>query len=111
MALDDERLVKAEIHRQLELFCNLLHRNPTHIDSHQHVHRDGAALSVAAALALELRVPLRHHGSHIRYCGEFYGQPSTLVSDKRAVSAAALAGIIGSLGAGDYGACLPPWMR
>jgi chitin disaccharide deacetylase len=98
--LDNERLVHAEIHRQLEMFRNLLHRNPTHIDSHQHVHRHGAALSVAAALAEELHVPLRHCNSLIRYCGHFYGQPSTLVSDEHAVSAEALVGIIGTLSPG-----------
>src|SRR5437870_11469633 len=36
--LDDVAAVKEEISRQLAAFRNLAGRDPTHIDSHQHVH-------------------------------------------------------------------------
>ena len=69
---DDPKAVEAECREQLELFRTLLGRNPTHLDSHQHVHENEPAKSVAEALAAELEVPLRNRS--IRYEGGFYGQ-------------------------------------
>ena len=97
--LDDVQRVQAEIERQLDLFRTLLLREPSHIDSHQHVHRSGAAQSAALKVAKELRIPLRHHGS-VRYCGHFYGQPMPGESHKDSVSAEALVQIIRTLDAG-----------
>jgi len=64
--------VEAECRAQLDLFRSLLGRDPTHLDSHQHVHDSEPVATVAAALAAELDVPLRGRG--IRYEGGFYGQ-------------------------------------
>ena len=72
--LRDARLLRDELGRQLERFRRLLGRDPTHLDSHQHVHREEPAASVLAEAADRLRVPLRHHGAAIGYCGSFYGQ-------------------------------------
>jgi chitin disaccharide deacetylase len=69
--------VQREIHRQLGLFRELVGRDPTHLDSHQHVHRNEPAESVTAHLASELGVVLRDRSSRVRYCGEFYGQTGT----------------------------------
>ncbi len=69
---DDPEAVEAECREQLEIFRALLGRNPTHLDSHQHVHENEPAKSVAEALAAELEVPLRNRS--IRYEGGFYGQ-------------------------------------
>jgi len=66
--------VEAEVDRQLAMFRALMGRDPTHIDSHQHVHRSPPASVVIAAVASELGVPLRGAGESIRYCGDFYGQ-------------------------------------
>ena len=66
--------IESEVRRQLDRCGDLLGHAPTHIDSHQHVHRSEPARSILAAIAAELRVPLRHYAPGIRYCGEFYGQ-------------------------------------
>ena len=59
-------------HRQLDLFRQMTGRDPTHVDSHKHVHETDEAFGVAAeALAAELGVPLRNRG--IRYERRFYG--------------------------------------
>lgn len=69
---DDREAVEAECRAQLERFRALLGRDPTHLDSHQHVHEQEPAKGVAEALAAELGVPLRNRA--IRYEGGFYGQ-------------------------------------
>jgi chitin disaccharide deacetylase len=71
-APDDEAAVEAECRAQLEAFRRLLGRDPTHLDSHQHVHMSEPVAAVAARLAAELGVPLR--AREIRYEGGFYGQ-------------------------------------
>jgi predicted glycoside hydrolase/deacetylase ChbG (UPF0249 family) len=74
VSLDDPRAVRAELWRQLNRFRELLGKDPTHLDSHQHVHRQSPVREVAAEIAAELDVPLRHDNSGVRYCGDFYGQ-------------------------------------
>jgi predicted glycoside hydrolase/deacetylase ChbG (UPF0249 family) len=69
---EDEAAVTAECRRQLEAFRELLSRDPTHLDSHQHTHMSEPVASVAEGLATELGVPLRARA--IRYEGGFYGQ-------------------------------------
>jgi chitin disaccharide deacetylase len=70
---DDPAAVAAEVVRQLDQFRTLIGRDPTHLDSHQHVHRAEPPRSVLIAAAGRLAVPLRHE-SAVRYCGNFYGQ-------------------------------------
>lgn len=70
--LDDRDEVERECRAQLERFRALLGRDPTHLDSHQHVHESEPAKGVIEALAAELGVPLRNRA--IRYEGGFYGQ-------------------------------------
>jgi predicted glycoside hydrolase/deacetylase ChbG (UPF0249 family) len=69
---DDRDAVEAECRAQLERFRALLGRDPTHLDSHQHVHESEPVAGVAEAFAAELGVPLRNRA--IRYEGGFYGQ-------------------------------------
>jgi predicted glycoside hydrolase/deacetylase ChbG (UPF0249 family) len=71
---DDVDAVEREIRTQLERCCDLLGRRPTHIDSHQHVHRREPARSILAGLAADLDVSLRLLTPAVRYCGDFYGQ-------------------------------------
>jgi len=71
---NDERAIAQETERQLERFRSLLGRDPTHIDSHQHVHRQEPVLSVLRQRAQELSVPLRGFSTQVQYCGDFYGQ-------------------------------------
>jgi predicted glycoside hydrolase/deacetylase ChbG (UPF0249 family) len=66
--------VEEEVRRQHALFVRLMGHEPTHLDSHQHIHRQEPVASALARLARELGVPLRSFDSRIRFCGDFYGQ-------------------------------------
>jgi predicted glycoside hydrolase/deacetylase ChbG (UPF0249 family) len=72
---EDPAAVRAECRSQLERFRSLLGRDPTHLDSHQHVHRSEPAASAIGELADEIGVPLR--GRDLRFEGSFYGQAAT----------------------------------
>lgn len=62
-----------DLQRQLDLFRQMVGRDPTHLDSHKHVHETEPEVGRAAeALAEELEVPLRNRG--IRYERRFYGR-------------------------------------
>ena len=104
---DDEREVHAEAVRQLERFRSLVGADPTHLDSHQHVHRDGAARTVASRLAAELQVPLRHM-SAARYCGAFYGHDRDGVAIPGALGVEALLAIVDALPSGVHELCCHP---
>jgi chitin disaccharide deacetylase len=71
---EDARAVEGEVARQLEAFRRLLGRDPTHLDSHQHVHRSEPVLSILSGLAQKLALPLRSFTPGVQYCGDFYGQ-------------------------------------
>lgn len=66
-----------ECRHQLERFRELVGRDPTHIDSHKHVHESKPVAAVAEAIAAELGVPLRNRA--IRYEGGFYGRKAISV--------------------------------
>jgi chitin disaccharide deacetylase len=104
---DDECAVRAAAKRQLGCFRSLVGADPTHLDSHQHVHRDGAVLSVAVTLASELGVPLRHR-SPARYCGAFYGNDRDGAAIPGAVGVENLLGIVDGLGSGAHELCCHP---
>jgi predicted glycoside hydrolase/deacetylase ChbG (UPF0249 family) len=72
--LGDMQLVEEEVRRQVEAFCQWTGKPPTHLDSHQHVHRAEPVSTVVSQIAAELRIPLRSFHSHIRYESSFYGQ-------------------------------------
>jgi predicted glycoside hydrolase/deacetylase ChbG (UPF0249 family) len=74
VTLDNRAAVREEAARQLDCFCRLLGRAPTHLDSHQHIHREEPVRSVLVDLSRELGVPLRHCCPAVHYCGDFYGQ-------------------------------------
>jgi predicted glycoside hydrolase/deacetylase ChbG (UPF0249 family) len=73
----DAHAVEMEIRAQLALSRELLRRNPTHLDSHQHVHTEEPVRSILEGIALELGVPLRHRSARVRHDGRFYGQTRT----------------------------------
>ena len=72
--LDSAQELADEIHRQIAAFHDLLGREPTHLDSHQHVHQREPLRSILRAVAAERCLPLRHENPGVRYCGNFYGQ-------------------------------------
>jgi chitin disaccharide deacetylase len=71
---EDKKAVETEITHQLAEFRRLVGHDPSHLDSHQHVHRSEPAHSIMLNLAQELGVSLRECDPRIRYCGDFYGQ-------------------------------------
>ncbi|HXQ88388.1 MAG TPA: ChbG/HpnK family deacetylase [Solirubrobacterales bacterium] len=75
---------REDLRRQLDLFREMTGRDPTHLDSHKHVHETEPAIGVAAeALADDLRVPLRNRG--IRYERRFYGRDAISPAHLRAL--------------------------
>jgi len=74
IAADDRAAVAAEVEAQLERFRSLFGREPTHLDSHQHVHREEPARSVVIDAGRALRIPVRECTPGIVYRGDFYGQ-------------------------------------
>lgn len=96
----DTTAVQQEVHRQLDLFRELTGQNPTHFDSHQHVHLKHPLHKILRDVAAELSVPLRSVSRHARYCGSFYGQSTRGDSLPEAISPAALIRILDELPAG-----------
>jgi predicted glycoside hydrolase/deacetylase ChbG (UPF0249 family) len=88
---------RREILGQLGRFRSLAGRDPTHLDSHQHVHRTEPARSILVHLAEELGVPLRHFAPEVNYLGDFYGQSGKGEPYPEAISPEALAHVIRSL--------------
>lgn len=78
--LSNTRAVRDEFDRQLDAFERLMQRLPTHIDSHQHAHRDPNVMGIFRGVAATLGLPLRHDG-RVRYVGGFYGQWEHGVTD------------------------------
>ena len=74
VSLDDPGAVVDEVGRQVESFRALVGRDPSHIDSHQHVHNWDPVVTSFRTLALALGVPLRHYTAGVSYCGDLYGQ-------------------------------------
>ncbi len=71
---EDPDAVAREVARQLGEFRRLMRRDPTHLDSHQHIHRHEPVRGIVTALGAELRLPVRDFAPAIAYCGDFYGQ-------------------------------------
>lgn len=95
--LDDIKAVEAEIDHQLETFYRIMGRKPTHIDSHQHVHQRESLRPVFTNLARKLDITLRACGSHVKYCGDFYGQLADGSPFHSAISVDGLCRIISSI--------------
>lgn len=89
-----------EIERQLASFRRLLGRDPTHLDSHQHVHRSEPAAMPIAAIANWLGIPLRGIGDGPSYTGDFYGQTATGDPYPEGITVDALLKVLDALPAG-----------
>jgi chitin disaccharide deacetylase len=92
--------LEEEVERQLAEFVRLVGRQPTHVDSHQHVHREEAVRSVLAGVARDLGIPLRGHDARVRYCGSFYGQSATGDPLHTAIGVESLVDLLAALPAG-----------
>jgi predicted glycoside hydrolase/deacetylase ChbG (UPF0249 family) len=97
---DDSSEIALESRQQLAVFRSLVGRDPSHLDSHQHVHREEPVRSVLVDLAAELNVPLRHFAPGIEYRGEFHGQTRTGEPLPTALTVEALAAVLRCLALG-----------
>src|SRR5207244_8461302 len=97
VALDDPGAVADEVDRQIAIFRDFVREDPTHIDSHQHVHIREPVRSVLSGIAKELDVPLRHASPGIRYCGAFYGQTASGLPFPDVITVEGLLGILAAL--------------
>lgn len=97
---NDAAAVAREAEAQLAAFRSLMGRDPTHLDSHQHCHRQEPARSVVLAIAKELGLPVRSFSEGIRYCGDFYGQTDEGLPHPEGVGVENLLRILRSLSPG-----------
>jgi predicted glycoside hydrolase/deacetylase ChbG (UPF0249 family) len=97
VCLENADEIEAEARAQLAAFRALLGRDPTHLDSHQHVHRSEPVRSVAVTMAGCLGVPLRECTPAIRYSGTFYGQTVAGAPNVDAISVEALVDVLEAL--------------
>jgi len=74
VSFDDMKEVEKEVRNQLESFYRFMDKNPTHIDSHQHVHQKVNLRGLFLEIAARLNLPLRGCCPSVKYCGDFYGQ-------------------------------------
>lgn len=108
LPLGTEEAVRGEVGRQLARFRELIGADPTHLDSHQHVHRDDPARSVLRELGRALRVPVRHQGGAVTYCGSFYGQEPDGSPNVHRVTVAALEALLARTSTGWTELCVHP---
>jgi predicted glycoside hydrolase/deacetylase ChbG (UPF0249 family) len=108
--LENRAAVAAEIARQLSAFRDMLSCDPTHLDSHQHVHQQQPVRSLLVKLARELKVPLRHCSDEVSYCGDFYGQTGKGEPQHEAITMEGLKATLAELpmGVTELG-CHPGW--
>jgi predicted glycoside hydrolase/deacetylase ChbG (UPF0249 family) len=97
VSLDSAQEIKREIEHQLQRFQSLVGRDPTHLDSHQHVHRYEPVRSEMIQLADRLNVPLRGVCQRVRYRGDFYGQTDKGHSVPQLIAAESLLALLASL--------------
>jgi predicted glycoside hydrolase/deacetylase ChbG (UPF0249 family) len=89
----DATAVRAAFHSQIDTFCTLMGRMPTHIDSHHHLHRTPELAPIMRALVEPLGVPLRCE-SAVQFVGGFYAQWEWMVTDLDHISVSALQNIL-----------------
>jgi predicted glycoside hydrolase/deacetylase ChbG (UPF0249 family) len=94
---DDAGAATDEVFRQLEAFRAMVGADPTHVDSHQHVHRDEPLRSVLIDMGRRLGIPVRSVDPRVRYDGSFYGQSGRGHPVPSALGVAALVRLIETL--------------
>jgi predicted glycoside hydrolase/deacetylase ChbG (UPF0249 family) len=104
----DADAVTSEVARQLEAFADLVGRPPTHLDSHQHVHRNPPVRDILLAAGARLDVPVRHFTPGVAYSGDFYGQDDQGQPYPELVSATNLMKLVARLPPGVTELCCHP---
>ena len=96
----DAAAVRREVAAQVQAFRRLLGRDPTHLDSHQHVHLQEPVRAALLDEGRALGAPTRACSVDVGYCGDFYGQTGTGEAWPDGITVEALVRIIGALGPG-----------
>ncbi len=96
----DEGAVAAELERQIAGFRRLMGLDPTHLDSHQHVHRREPARRQLLEAGDRLGVPVRELSGGITYRGNFHGQGEFGESLPELLTVDALTGLLAGIGPG-----------
>lgn len=99
--LDDASWIKSEYARQLERFRALMGADPTHVDSHHHVHFDDRRTSTFRRLVAPLGVPLRGAGE-VAYLGDFYARRDDGVTDLARVNRRSLLDLVENQTGADF---------
>ena len=97
--IDEPGHVERTFAAQLERFRELTGSDPTHVDSHHHVHL--SRLSKFEPLVAPLGVPLRGDG-RVAYLGAFYAQPRRGVVELERVRTQFLLALLGTETAGEF---------
>ena len=94
---DDAAAVEDEVTNQIKAFRDIVGRPPTHLDSHQHIHRSEPVRSIVTAAGERLGVPVRDVAPGISYRGDFYGQDGRGYPVPEAITPVALLGVLDGL--------------
>lgn len=89
--------IEAEVQRQVAAFRELTGRDPDHLDSHQHVHRDEPLRSILSGIGAALRIPVRSCSPAVAYCGAFYGQGDKAWPNHEAIGVGHLCSVLRNL--------------
>jgi chitin disaccharide deacetylase len=98
--LQEIKALTEEVSHQLDEFRRLIGHDPTHLDSHQHVHLREPVRSILIELARRLGIPLRHCCPDVYYRGNFYGQTAEGAPLPNVISVDGLIHILETLPAG-----------
>jgi predicted glycoside hydrolase/deacetylase ChbG (UPF0249 family) len=98
--LQDTAAIIDEVSSQLGVFQRLMGRDPSHLDSHQHVHLREPVRAILIEVARRLGIPLRHCCPNVCYRGGFYGQTAEGAPLPNVVSVNGLIHILETLPAG-----------
>jgi len=93
----DRESVTKELEAQLARFRELTGKNPSHLDSHQHVHLSEPVRSVVLERGVAIGVPVRGLTDGIAFRGDFYGRDRRGLPFHEAITLDALVRIIASL--------------
>ncbi len=86
--------------KQIEQFRELTGRDPSHLDSHHHVHLQDPLRRIAQDWGAELDVRLRSVSGGVVYRGEFHGQSGRGEAWPAGITADALGRLIASVAPG-----------
>jgi chitin disaccharide deacetylase len=92
-----KRSAADDLRRQVDRFRQLLGREPSHLDSHQHRHLSDLVRPAFEEMAEELGVPLRRVDPRVDFCGEFYGHDGRGRPDHASIRVDALVRLIDSV--------------